>query len=165
MRGRALVFFAAAAGLTAACESSTEAKLVYTASMTGGQETPAVTTTATGSFSATLDQSTNIMTYTLSFTGLGTNATLAHIHGPAAVGVGPAGVLVNFDEAASARTITLGAISGTGSGTINLAPSAVITATVDGDSLRKLFDLGLLYVNIHSVTNGGGEIRGQITKQ
>jgi len=130
--------------------------------MTGAQENPTNTSTATGSFSGTLDPETNVMTYTLSFTGLGSNSILAHIHGPAAVGVN-ANVLVDFS--AAPRLIAFGATSGTGSGTINIAPTAVITATVTGDSLRKLFDLGLLYVNIHSANIGAGEIRGQITKQ
>jgi hypothetical protein len=40
-----------------------------------------------------------------------------------------------------------------------------ITATVSGDSLKTLLDAGQLYVNVHTVANGGGEIRGQIAKQ
>ena len=53
----------------------------------------------------------------------------------------------------------------TASGTIDISPTADITATVNGDSLRKLLNTGLLYVNVHSVNFGGGEIRGQIVKQ
>ena len=48
---------------------------------------------------------------------------------------------------------------------MDLSASSVVTATVSGDSLRKLLDLGLLYVNVHSQTFQGGEIRGQITRQ
>jgi hypothetical protein len=40
-----------------------------------------------------------------------------------------------------------------------------ITPTVSGDSLLKLFDAGMVYVNVHTPSNGGGEIRGQITRQ
>jgi hypothetical protein len=40
-----------------------------------------------------------------------------------------------------------------------------ITTTVNGDSLRKLMDAGLTYVNVHSQQFPGGEIRGQIAKQ
>ena len=164
MRSRALLVFAAAVGITTACESSTEAELRYSATLSGAQETPAITTTATGAFTATIDEATNVMTYNVAFQGLGSNATLAHIHGPAVAGVA-ANILVDLNAAASGRIITLGGTSGTGSGTINLTAATLITATVSGDSLRKLFDAGQLYVNIHSVTNGGGEIRGQITRQ
>ena len=157
-----LVFMAAVAALTA-CESSTESKPTYSASMTGAKERPnPVTSNGTGTFTATLDG--NTLTYELSFTGLSTNSTGAHIHGPATTEQFT-NVLVDFNATAAGRSIILGAASGTGSGTINIAPTAGITATVSGDSLRKLLDLGLLYVNVHSTQFGAGEIRGQITRQ
>jgi hypothetical protein len=40
-----------------------------------------------------------------------------------------------------------------------------VNATVKGDSLRKLLFAGKTYVNIHTTSNTGGEIRGQVTKQ
>ncbi|MGE5102430.1 MAG: CHRD domain-containing protein [Deltaproteobacteria bacterium] len=40
-----------------------------------------------------------------------------------------------------------------------------INNSVNGDSLKKLLFAGLTYANIHTTANGGGEIRGQITKQ
>jgi hypothetical protein len=164
MRGKSLILVAAAFVFTAACESSTENKLTYKATLTGANEVPAVTTSGTGTWTGTLDSETNIMTYTLTFSGLNSNSTLAHIHGPGAAGV-IAGVLVNFDASASGRTITLGATSGTGSGSIDLSPTAVITSTVTGADFRAMLDAGTAYVNVHSATSGGGEIRGQITKQ
>jgi hypothetical protein len=164
MRGKPLMAFLAAVAVTTACESTTETRITYTATLTGAQEFPPVTTSGSGTWSATLDQSTNILTYNLVYSGLGTAATLAHIHGPAAVGVN-AGVLVDFaTDATLGRTLTLGT-SGSGSGTVNMAATTIISGTVTGDSLRKLMDSGNAYVNLHTVTNGGGEIRGQITRQ
>jgi hypothetical protein len=164
MRGKALMAFIAAVGATTACESTTEAKIQYTATLTGAQEVPAITTSGSGTWTATLDQSTNILTYQLTFSGLGSAATMAHIHGPAAVGVN-AGILVDFaTSTVTGRVLNLGT-SGSGTGTVNLTATSVITATVSGDSLRKLLDSGNAYVNVHSATNGGGEIRGQIVKQ
>ena len=161
MRGRVLLTFIAAAGVTSACESTTEAKITYKATLAGTQEVPPVTSSGTGTWTATLDASTNTLTYELIYQGLGSAATMAHIHGPAAAGVN-ANVLVDF--ATGGRTLTLGT-TGSGGGTISLAATSVITSTVSGDSLRKLMDSGNAYVNIHSVTNGGGEIRGQIVRQ
>ena len=40
----------------------------------------------------------------------------------------------------------------------------MITATVSGDSLIKLLNAGLLYVNVHTAANAGGEIRAQLKK-
>jgi hypothetical protein len=167
MRGRALLLCAASIGFLASCESSTDGTYYdYVAFMHPMKENPAITTAAVanakGDFTANLDG--DILTYTFRFSGLSSNATLAHIHGPA-VQTANAGVIVNFDDAANGRTITLGATSGTASGTISLAASTIYgTApnTFGGDSLKKLLDNGRLYVNVHTVTNGGGEIRGQI---
>ena len=164
MPGRTVMAFFAAVAFTTACESTTENKISYKATLTGAQEVPPVTTSGSGTFNATFDEGSQILSYTLTFTGLTSNATLAHIHGPAASGVN-ADVLVNFSDVTGGRTITLGGTSGSGSGTINLTSTSVITATVSGDSLRKLLDSGNAYVNVHTATNGGGELRGQITRQ
>lgn len=157
---RAPVFLAAVA-LVAACESSTEVEVRYGASLSGANERPnAVTTSATGSFDATLEG--NILSYTLNWSGLSSNSTGAHIHGPATTEQA-IGVLVDFS--AGGRTLTLGAPNGSGSGTIDLSASSTITVTVSGDSLRKLLDLGLLYVNVHSTNHPAGEIRGQVVRR
>lgn len=164
MHGRALIFIAAVAGLTA-CESSTDAKVTYSAQMTAAKEVPAVTVpapNATGTFTATLEG--NVLTYSFTFTGLTSNTNNAHIHGPASATVA-ANPLVDFNSPTNNRTFTLGATAGVGNGTVNIAPTAVITVTVSGDSLRKLLDSGNTYINVHTVNNPGGEIRGQITRQ
>ena len=153
----------ACAMLVLACDSSTDAKITYGATMSGAKEVPQVTSSGTGTFAATLDPATNVLTYSFNWSGLNGNTTLSHIHGPATTAVS-AGVLINFDAPNAGRTITLGAPSGTASGTVDLS---LVTANVNvsGDSVHKLLDLGLLYVNIHSSVNGGGEIRGQIVRQ
>ena len=150
------------AGLVA-CDDSTDPNTVtYQATLTGAAEVPPNQSTATGTWNGTLNTSTNILSYNMSWSGLGSNTLLAHIHGPAAAGA-IADVLVDFG--AAGRVLALGQTSGTGSGTVNLSSATQITATVSGDSLRKLLDAGQAYVNVHSATLTGGEIRGQITRQ
>jgi CHRD domain-containing protein len=131
--------------------------------MIGANERPnPVTTTGSGSFSATLGAN-DILTYSVTFTGLTSNSNNAHIHGPIpAQGNAAAGVLINFNEPSNGRTITFGSTSGSGTGTIDLkvGPNANISA----DSFKVLLNNGKLYVNVHTVTNGGGEILGIITK-
>ena len=163
MRGPALLCSAIAIGLLSACaDSSTETLPQFVAFLHPMKEVPAVTTSsARGEFQASIEG--NTMTYTVTFDGLTSNSIGAHIHGPATTSQA-VGVLVDFNNAAAGRNITLGAVSGTGSGTIDISPTAAITATVNGDSLRKLLLAGRLYVNVHSVNFPGGEVRGQIVK-
>ena len=137
--------------------------VTFTATMNGPSEIPATTSTGTGTFTATLDTSTNIFTYDLTFTGLTSGVILAHIHGPATT-TQAAGTTVDFKSLAGA-TFDLGVTSGKGHGEVVLSASNAITSGMNGDSLKKLLFAGLTYANIHTTTNAGGEIRGQIIKQ
>jgi uncharacterized protein (TIGR03118 family) len=109
-------------------------------SLNGANEVPPVTTTATGTGSLTLIG--NQLFYDIHYSGLAGPATLAHIHGPA-------------DPSTSASPLVpLATPSGT-SGSIGGLVS------LDPTNLTYLLS-GLTYINIHSTTNAGGEIRGQI---
>jgi len=74
--------------------------------------------------------------------GLTGNATAAHFHGPAEPGKN-AGVLVPVPG------VTTGAFEG--------------SATLTDDQARAL-TAGQTYFNVHTATNPGGELRGQLTK-
>src|SRR5688572_10294735 len=54
--------------------------------LTGANENPAVTTTAQGHMDVWYDKRKHILNYVVSWTGLSTNPTGFHIHGPAPVG-------------------------------------------------------------------------------
>ncbi len=137
--------------------------VTFKATLNGASEVPANASTATGLFTATLDTSTNVFTYETTFSGLTSNVNNGHIHGPAAAGVN-SGTTINFNTLPGA-TFSFGQTAGTARGTVVLNAATQITATVNGDSLKKLLFAGLTYANIHTVNNAGGEIRGQITKQ
>lgn len=160
----ATVFAAAACGDDDVVVPTPVSKIVtFKATLNGASEVPANATTGTGTFTATLDTSTNVFTYDLTFTGLTSNVNNGHIHGPAAVGVN-SGTTINFNTLPGA-TFSFGQQAGTAHGTTTLTAATQITTTVNGDSLKKLLFAGLTYANIHTVNNAGGEIRGQITKQ
>ncbi len=153
-----------------ACSSKATTEVVATshivtfkATMTGAGEVPANTTTGSGTFTATLDTVTNVFIYDLTFTGLTSNVNNGHIHGPALATV-TAGTTINFNTSPGA-TFSFGLQAGTGHGLVTLNTATPITATMNGDSLKKLLFAGLTYANIHTTQNPGGEIRGQITKQ
>ncbi len=164
-RGITLAIAAVVATIVA-CSSTTDpvSKIVtFKTTMNGAGEVPANATTGAGTFIATLDTSTNVFTYDVAFSGLTSSASAGHIHGPAAA-TASSGTTINFVSLAGA-TFSVGATSGTGHGVATLSAANQITATINGDSLKKLLFAGLTYVNIHTSTNPGGEIRGQITKQ
>ena len=115
---------------------------VYNMQLSGSQEVPATGSNATASVKVTLNQTTGEVTVTGSFTGLTANATAAHIHGPAAVGMnGP--ILVPLTVPAS----TSGNVTGTG--------------TMTNVQMNDMTS-GMTYVNIHSTNFPDGEIRAQI---
>lgn len=184
MHNRAVALtFAAATIAIAACGSDDSgtttptpvSKIVnLTATLTPAGEIGATlngSPSGSGTFTATLDTSTNVFSYTATYTGLTSNVTLGHIHGPFALGgtTNSAGALLNFDPTSSFpapnATFVKGATAGTATGTITLAAGTTITTAVNGDSLRKLILAGLTYVNIHTSLNGGGEIRGQLVRK
>jgi hypothetical protein len=158
------------AGILTGCggsKSTQPSKITYTATLTGAGERPTpITTSATGTWTGVLDPSTNIMTYTLNYTGLSANGTGAHIHAQADANTST-NVVLNFATFTGATTaFTNGNTSGTATGSVNMSGPAIPTGfTISGDSLRKAMDAGMAYVNVHSTAHTGGEIRGQIVRQ
>ena len=140
--------------------------VVFEATLTPGSEVPTPTgntSTSAGTFVGVLDTSTNVFTYDVTFTGLTSGVNNGHIHGPADPGVAT-GALLNFNTLPGAQ-FSFGATSGTGHGTVLLTAATTITATVNGDSLKKLLFANKTYANIHTTTNTQGEIRGEIRKR
>jgi hypothetical protein len=126
--------------------------------------------TGSGTFTATLDTTTNIFTWSGTFTGLTSNVNNGHIHGPFAqtATTGSAGVLLNFNPSVTPGATFTGlnsATAGSVSGSVTLNSALTLTPTVNGDSLKKLLLANATYVNIHTTLNGGGEIRAQLLKK
>ena len=148
---------------SASCESFTEVigPTHYSATLDGANVKPsAVAGLATGTITASWDPVDRVLTYTLGYSELGGAATNVHIHGPAGVN-GVAEVLIDFEDLpdGSNGELTKGT-SGSATGRIDL--SLAITPTVSGDSLVTLLQRNQLYVDVHTSTNPGGEIRGNV---
>src|SRR5439155_9448795 len=136
----------------------------YTATLTAAAERPGpAVSNGTGTFTGTYDPNTGYLTYTVTYAGLTANSTVSHIHGPGTAEQA-VGVILDFSKfgnvlfAAGNRTQTF-------NGVLLMNSTTFFTTTVSGDSVRKLMDTGLAYVNVHSSLYPGGEIRGQIIKQ
>jgi hypothetical protein len=137
----------------------------FTANMVVANEVPTPTVgnpTGSGTFTATLDTVTNEFKYELTFTGLSSPVNNGHIHGPADPGV-IGGAILNFNTWPGGQ-FSFNETTGTGSGSALLTSATSVSATVNGDSLRKLLLAGKTYANIHTTNNAAGEIRGQIVK-
>ena len=144
---------------SAACGSDSQTAVTpsvkYVATLSGTNESPARTTSATGTANYTLTG--NILTYTVTVNGLTTAAIASHIHSA------PAGVNGNVIVPFVTASIQSGVVT---SGSIDLSQPIVNGATsITGDSLRTLLNNGGAYTNVHTSTFTGGEIRGQIVKQ
>jgi hypothetical protein len=134
-RGAAALAFALALAPLAGAQ-----KLAYRASIDGAQEVPPTGSPAKGTASVVVDLDANTLTFDLTYTGLGSAETMAHIHGPAPAGVN-AGIKFNL------------ALGNKKTGVWNYPQSD------ENDILN-----GQMYFNVHSTTFGGGEVRGQIVR-
>lgn len=140
MRLRYTALVLAAALLSAAPAS---ADTGFSAVINGAQEVPANASPGTGTATLVLNNAQTQLSYSVTYQNLTSNRTAAHIHGPAAPGTN-AGVLHGLLN-------QTGTTSGSMNGVWNLSATNV----------SQLLN-GLLYINIHSVNFGPGEIRGQI---
>jgi plastocyanin len=123
------------------------APVLMEAWLAGGNERPdPVDALATGS--GTLALVGNQLGFNITYRNLTGTASAAHIHGPATTS-GSAGVLIDFAPYNGGAYGASGAVSGI---TVLSAPN--LASVIDG----------MTYANFHTVTNGGGEIRGQITR-
>jgi hypothetical protein len=139
----------------------------FSATLSGTNEVPAVTTPATGT--ATFTVSGNQITYTINATNL-QNAILGHIH-LAAVGVnGP--VRLNLCGTGDPQPDCTSQPSGTGVVATGTNGTTVGTPAITFDDVLAAMRNGGAYVNVHTSAPGctqgepgcnpGGEIRGQI---
>ncbi|MCC6540091.1 MAG: CHRD domain-containing protein [Bryobacterales bacterium] len=142
--------------------------------MSGANENPANGSAGTGFATVTLSDDQLSLNVNLTFSGLTTNATGAHIHccaGPSANGP----VAVDFNYSGNVSGFPLGATSGSFNFTFDLTNSAVYGGTFRTNNggtaagARAAFVAGFLagntYTNVHNSTFPGGEIRAQLTPE
>jgi len=134
---------------TAAYASSPPGGCEVSATLMGANEAPVPTnSTATGTADIMVDPSAGHVTFVLSVSGLSSGAAAAHIH-QAPVGVaGPIVVPLPLGTAAGQTSFT---DNGTGT------PSSPAF-----DLMQLCTNTSSFYVNVHSSTFPGGEIRGQL---
>lgn len=137
------------------------------AGLSGFNETPPILTNGSGTFRARI--SGDSLTYTLTFSGLTSNATQAHLHfgqpGVAGgvflflctnLGNGPAGTPACPTNGGSVtRTVT--------AADFVAIPAQNVTAG-DFTGALRIIRSGDAYANVHSINFPAGEIRGQLQR-
>jgi hypothetical protein len=110
--------------------------------MDGAREAPPVTPAGSGAATIVLDDATGMVTVTGSYTGMTSAVNNAHIHTSASQCLG-GGIVLGLTHTGG----TSGTLSG--AGTLTVAQVSAMLA-------------GRHYINVHTVNNGPGEIRGQV---
>jgi CHRD domain len=136
---RSLSYAAAAVAFLAAFPAFAD-MMTFKTMLDAKSESPANASAGMGELDATYDTATKTLTWKGTYSGLTGPATAAHFHGPAAPGAN-AGVMVPADAKASP-----------------FQGSAVLT-----DDQAKALLAGMIYFNVHTDANKGGEIRGWLT--
>jgi len=134
----------ASLALATACKKDdstpTPTATAVTGTFSGSNEVPAVTTSATGTVTASYDKTSMILTYNVVYSGL--TPTAGHFH--------------------------LG-MPGTNGSIIILFPYVSYSPIVGSVLLTKAQETALLagglYANLHTATNPGGEIRANLVAQ
>jgi hypothetical protein len=130
-----------AAGLVVAFATPGFAKtLKFATDLAPASEVPPTGSKGSGAATATLNTKTHVLTWDVTFSGFASPVTMAHFHGPAAVGAN-AGVQIALGD----------------------KPTSPIhgMATLTPDQQKQLLS-GLWYVNVHTANNPKGAIRGQM---
>ena len=127
-------------GLTTALPASAII-IPLTANMTGAKANAGAGTgsTGTGLGTITLDTGTNVLTWSISWSGLIGTAAAMHFHGPA---------LPNQNAGVQVSTGVAG-------------PPVIGNAFLGAGQVADLV-AGLWYLNLHTAAHPGGEIRGQV---
>ena len=129
---------AAAIAIIASCTSMSDSMSSQQIALSGSNEVPPVTTSATGTGTVTINAD---RTVSARITVTGMTATASHIHEGAAGTNGP--VIVPFTKVAD--------------NTFAAPDGAKLT-----ESQYASYKAGNLYVNVHSAAHPGGEVRAQL---
>jgi hypothetical protein len=148
------------------------APILYTASLSGPNESPPNSSLGTGFAQVLIDPALNTMQVSVSFSGLSANTTASHIHSAtSSPGVGTAGVATTTPTFPGfPLNVTSGTYNQTFDMTMASSYNPQFVANFPGMGQAQVLNAeaglfssiaaGTSYLNIHSTMFPGGEIRG-----
>jgi CHRD domain len=138
--------------------------------LTGYEESPSVSTTGTGEFTATIAPDGDTIFYSETYSGLQGTVTQSHIH-VGQLGVNGSVVIFLCQTAANPDPTGLapqcpqeGSVSGTITAANVIAGATASQQLAAGDlsAVVAAIRAGAAYANVHTTPSPGGEVRGQI---
>jgi hypothetical protein len=134
----------------------------FSASLGGENEVPPINTAGSGAFQMEIG---NPITFSLTFSGLSSPLTMAHVHfAPTKVSGGVMIFLCGGGGQPACPAATSGTITGTITAANVTGPTAQGIAAGDLDSALEAVRSGLGYVNMHTTNFPPGEIRGEVRR-
>lgn len=153
----------AALGIALAAPAAHSQTEQFSANLSGTREVPPISTTAAGSFEMTNEN--GAITFSLTFSGLSSSLTAAHLHfAPKKVVGGVMIFLCGGGGQPDCPAVTDGTITGTITSANVTGPTTQGVDVGDLDAALEAIRLGLSYANVHTTTFPSGEVRGQIRR-
>ena len=135
-------FFLISAAILLAAAGVAQSQIIFTATLDGAQEVPAVSTPAGGTAVVSLNVRERVAAYLITYAGLQGQYSAAHFHYGAKGIAGKVAYPIDMGTPSQPSVF----------GTIENLPDSVIEKLIHGE----------IYINIHSTVHPTGEIRGQL---
>jgi hypothetical protein len=135
---------------------------VVRALLLGVNETPSVSTPASGRLRAVLDEDSGLITFTLSYEDLTAPPSVAHIHFGERHTAGGVMVFLCGGGGQPACPASPAEITGSITATNVVGPAAQGITTGQFEKVFAAIRSGAAYANVHTSNFPGGEIRGQL---
>jgi len=163
------IAFVAISGFTIKADDRNNNRNRFAARLSGFQETPTLSTTGRGTFTARLNRAETMIHFVLSFEQLETAVVVAHIHLGRPAIAGGVSVFLCGGGGRPACTMDPTGLSGTVEGDIAsgdvIGPAAQGISAAEFEELVRALRAGATYANVHTTGRPAGEVRGQIKLQ
>jgi hypothetical protein len=134
----------------------------FRATLNGYSEVPAVSSTGSGLFRATADQSDTSLSYELSYANLEGTVTVAHVH-LGQTGVNGGVLFFLCGGGGKPACPASGTVIGTVIAADVIGPVGQGIAAGEFAEILQAMRSGVTYANVHTTEFPGGEIRGQVS--